>query len=213
MRTSEKSNKCVMKQKWSEITIADYKQINEITSRELDSDLEKSVAYLAVLMNEDEDKLWSLTLPELNALLEQTKWLNSEFTFNKHPFKHIVINGEKYDVMVDIMKFTVAQYADFQIYWDHRTDPEWMAKLMTVFVIPRGKKYNDGYDAAALAETLENNLSITDFNSICFFFLLDLLNLTRGIALYSTWLTRKMRKNPKMKDNIETLQTLTKHII
>lgn len=202
-----------MKQKWSEITIADYKQINEITSRELDSDLEKSVAYLAVLMNEDEDKLWSLTLPELNALLEQTKWLNSEFTFNKHPFKHIVINGEKYDVMVDIMKFTVAQYADFQIYWDHRTDPEWMAKLMTVFVIPRGKKYNDGYDAAALAETLENNLSITDFNSICFFFLLDLLNLTRGIALYSTWLTRKMRKNPKMKDNIETLQTLTKHII
>lgn len=202
-----------MKNKWSDITIADYKQINEITSRELDSDLEKSVAYLAVLMNEDEDKLWSLTLPELNALLEQTKWLNSEFTFNKHPFKHIVINGEKYDVMVDIMKFTVAQYADFQIYWDHRTDPEWMAKLMTVFVIPRGKKYNDGYDAAALAETLENNLSITDFNSICFFFLLDLLNLTRGIALYSTWLTRKMRKNPKMKDNIETLQTLTKHII
>lgn len=202
-----------MKQKWSEITIADYKQINEITSRELDSDLEKSVAYLAVLMNEDEDKLWSLTLPELNALLEQTKWLNSEFTFNKHPFKHIVINGEKYDVMVDIMKFTVAQYADFQIYWDHRTDPEWMAKLMTVFVIPRGKKYNDGYDAAALAETLENNLSITDFNSICFFFLLDLLNLTRGIALYSTWLTRKMRKNPKMKEATEALQTLTKHII
>lgn len=213
MRTSEKSNKCVMKQKWSDITIADYKQINEITSRELDSDLEKSVAYLAVLMNEDEDKLWSLTLPELNALLEQTKWLNSEFTFNKRPFKHIVINGEKYDVMVDIMKFTVAQYADFQIYWDHRTDPEWMAKLMTVFVIPRGKKYNDGYDAAALAETLENNLSITDFNSICFFFLLDLLNLTRGIALYSTWLTRKMRKNPKMKEATEALQTLTKHII
>lgn len=202
-----------MKNKWSDITIADYKQINEITSRELDSDLEKSVAYLAVLMNEDEDKLWSLTLPELNALLEQTKWLNSEFTFNKRPFKHIVINGEKYDVMVDIMKFTVAQYADFQIYWDHRTDPEWMAKLMTVFVIPRGKKYNDGYDAAALAETLENNLSITDFNSICFFFLLDLLNLTKAIALYSTWLTRKMRKNPKMKEATEALQTLTKHII
>lgn len=202
-----------MKNTWSDITIADYKKISEINNRELDSDLEKTVAYASVLLSKPEDELWGLNIVELNNLLEETKWLNSKFTFNQRPFSHININGEKYDVKYDIMKFSVAQYADFQIYWDHRTEPDWMAKLMTIFIIPHGKKYNEGYDAVELAGIIENNLSITDFNSICFFFLLDLLNLTRGIALYSTWLAKNKKKDPKMKEAIEKLRTLTKRLI
>lgn len=202
-----------MKTKWSDITIADYKKIVEISKREFDSELEKSVGYLSVLSSKPEGELWSLNILELKGLLNEITWLNSEFTFNKHPFKNIMLNGEKYDVCVDITKFSVAQYADFQIYWDHRTDPDYMAKLMTIFIIPKGKKYNEGYDVVELAETLEQNLSITDYNSICFFFLLDLLNLTKAMALYSVWLTRKKKKDPKMQENIEKLRTLTRRLI
>lgn len=203
-----------MKTKWSDITISDYRKIIDINERELDSDLEKSVGYLSVLMSKPEDELWSLNIMELKNLLENTKWLfESEFTFNKHPFKHLTINGEKYDICVDIMKFSVAQYADFQIYWDKRTDPDYMAKLMTIFVIPKGKKYNEGYDALELANTLEDNISITDFNSICFFFLLDLLNSTKAMALYSVWLTKRKKKDPKLEKSLKQLVTLTKRII
>ena len=194
--------------------ISDYRKIIDINERELDSDLEKSVGYLSVLMSKPEDELWSLNIMELRNLLENTKWLfESEFTFNKHPFKHLTINGEKYDICVDIMKFSVAQYADFQIYWDKRTDPNYMAKLMTIFVIPKGKKYNEGYDVLELADILEENISITDFNSICFFFLLDLLNLTKAMALYSVWLTKRKRKDPKLQEMLKQLVTLTKRII
>ena len=194
--------------------ISDYRKIIDINERELDSDLEKSVGYLSVLMSKPEDELWSLNIMELRNLLENTKWLfESEFTFNKHPFKHLTINGEKYDICVDIMKFSVAQYADFQIYWDKRTDPNYMAKLMTIFVIPKGKKYNEGYDVLELADILEDNISITDFNSICFFFLLDLLNLTKAMALYSVWLTKRKRKDPKLQEMLKQLVTLTKRII
>ena len=194
--------------------ISDYRKIVDINERELDSDLEKSVGYLSVLMSKPEDELWSLNIMELKNLLENTKWLfESEFTFNKHPFKHLTINGEKYDICVDIMKFSVAQYADFQIYWDKRTDPNYMAKLMTIFVIPKGKKYNEGYDVLELANTLEDNISITDFNSICFFFLLDLLNLTKAMALYSVWLTKRKKKDPKLEKSLKQLVTLTKRII
>ena len=194
--------------------ISDYRKIIDINERELDSDLEKSVGYLSVLMSKPEDELWSLNILELKELLENTKWLfESEFTFNKHPFKHLTINGEKYDICVDIMKFSVAQYADFQIYWDHRTDPDYMAKLMTIFVIPKGKKYNEGYDVLELANTLEENISITDYNSICFFFLLDLLNSTKAMALYSVWLTKRKKKDPKLEKSLKQLVTLTKRII
>ena len=203
-----------MKTKWSDITISDYRKIIDINERELDSDLEKSVGYLSVLMSKPEDELWGLNILELKELLENTKWLfESEFTFNKHPFKHLTINGEKYDICVDIMKFSVAQYADFQIYWDKRTDPDYMAKLMTIFVIPKGKKYNEGYDVLELADILEENISITDFNSICFFFLLDLLNLTKAMALYSVWLTKRKKKDPKLQEMLKQLVTLTKRII
>lgn len=203
-----------MKEKWSDITINDYRKIIDISNREFDSDLEKSVGYLSVLLSKPEDELWGLNIMELRGLLDKTDWLfNTEFTFNKHPFKHIMLNGEKYDVCVDITKFSVAQYADFQIYWDHRTEPEYMSKLMTIFIIPKGKKYNEGYDVVELADTLEEYLSITDYNSICFFFLLDLLNLTKAMALYSVWLTRKKRKDPKMQEMLKQLQTLTKRLI
>ena len=39
----------VKKKRWEDITINDYKEIVNITQKELDSDLEKSISILAIL--------------------------------------------------------------------------------------------------------------------------------------------------------------------
>ena len=203
-----------MKKNWNEITLNDYKRIVEISEREFDSELEKQIGYLSVIMDVDEDELWNKEVLELGKLLDNIKWLEKDFTFNKTPFKSLKINGEKYDVKVDITKFSVAQYADFQIYWEKRNNPDYMGKLMTLFIIPSGKKYNDGYDVLQLADVIENNLSICDYNSICFFFLQDLMLLLKALTLYSSWIIKKnLKKNPKMEEQYKKLQTLTKHLI
>ena len=162
----------VKKKRWEDITINDYKEIINITKKELDSDLEKSISILAILCECTEDDLYSMNASKLYKLLSEIEWVKEPYKFNHNwSAKHITINGAKYDVVVDINKFTVAQYADLQIYWDKRDDIDYMAKLLTLFIIPNGKTYNTDYDIVQLANIIEDNVSINDFNSICFFFL------------------------------------------
>lgn len=183
-----------MKKSWSEITINDYKRLKEISDRELDSDLEKSVGYLSVLMGVDEKMVWNRSVTELKGMLPDIEWLKEPYTFDKNwKSNRIVINEKKYDICVDINKFTVAQYADFQIYWEHRTEPEYMGKLLSCFIVPHNKKYNDGYDVLELVKTLEDAISVNTYNSICFFFLQDCVYSIKGSLLYSRYLMRKMK--------------------
>lgn len=204
----------IKKRSWSDITINDYKEILEIQQREYDSDLEKGIAVLSVLCGVDEDELYSIPISQLNGLLSGISWMNNEFTFNQNwNSKYIKINGVKYDVIVDINKFTVAQYADFQIYWDKRDDVNYMGKLLTIFIIPDGKKYNDGYDIVELASILENYVSITDYNSVCFFFLKDLTLSTKASLYYSVWETMKMIRKEKNKEKKKELKELKKKIM
>lgn len=49
----------VKKKRWEDITINDYKEIVNITQKELDSDLEKSISILAILCECTEDDLYS----------------------------------------------------------------------------------------------------------------------------------------------------------
>lgn len=204
----------IKKRSWSDITINDYKEILEIQQREYDSDLEKGIAVLSVLCGVDEDELYSIPISQLNGLLSGISWMNNEFTFNQNwNSKYIKINGVKYDVIVDINKFTVAQYADFQIYWDKRDDVNNMGKLLTIFIIPDGKKYNEGYDIVELASILENYVSITDYNSVCFFFLKDLMLSTKASLFYSVWETMKMIRKEKNKEKKKELKELKKKIM
>lgn len=204
----------IKKHKWGDITINDYKRITEINEREFDSDLEKGIAILSVLCNVDEDELYSIPIIELNGLLGGIKWMNEPFTFNKNwNSKFIKINDKKFDVVVDINKFTVAQYADFQIYWDKRTDINYMGKLLTIFIIPSGCKYNEGYDIVELANTLENWVSITDYNSIGFFFLKVCMLSIKESLYYSNFQMMKMIRKEKNKEKKKELKKLKKEII
>ena len=155
----------IKKKSWNDITISDYKKIKAITEREFDSELEKGIAVLSVLCGVDEDEVYSLPITQLKGLLDSIAWMNEPYTFDKNwKADTITINGEKYDIVADINKFTVAQYADFQIYWDKRDDVDYMAKLLSLFIIPKGKTYNDGYDVVELINILENNISINIWN-------------------------------------------------
>ena len=126
----------VKKKRWEDITISDYKEIINITQKELDSDLEKSISILAILCECTEDDLYSMNANKLYKLLDEIEWVKQPYKFNHNwSSKHITINGIKYDVVVDINKFTVAQYADLQVFWDKRDNIDYMAKLLTLFII------------------------------------------------------------------------------
>lgn len=204
----------VKKKRWEDITINDYKEIMNITKKELDSDLEKSISILAILCECTEDDLYSMNANKLYKLLSEIEWVKQPYKFNHNwNNKHITINGIKYDVVVDINKFTVAQYADLQIYWDKRDDIDYMAKLLTLFIIPNGKTYNNDYDIVQLANIIEDNVSINDFNSICFFFLKSCLISVKASLLYSNWLLMKLMMKEKDKEKKKQLKEIQKKLL
>ena len=204
----------VKKKRWEDITINDYKEIVNITQKELDSDLEKSISILAILCECTEDDLYSMNANKLYKLLSEIEWVKQPYKFNHNwSSKHIIINGIKYDVVVDINKFTVAQYADLQVYWDKRDDINYMAKLLTLFIIPNGKTYNNGYDIVQLANIIEDNVSINDFNSICFFFLKSCLIFIKASLLFSNWELMKLMMKEKDKEKKKQLKEIQKKLL
>ena len=204
----------VKKKRWEDITINDYKEIVNITQKELDSDLEKSISILAILCECTEDDLYSMNANKLYKLLSEIEWVKQPYKFNHNwSSKHITINGIKYDVVVDINKFTVAQYADLQVYWDKRDDIDYMAKLLTLFIIPNGKTYNNGYDIVQLANIIEDNVSINDFNSICFFFLKSCLIFIKASLLFSNWELMKLMMKEKDKEKKKQLKEIHKKLL
>ena len=204
----------VKKKRWEDITINDYKEILNITQKELDSDLEKSISILAILCECTEDELYSMNANKLYKLLSEIEWVKQPYKFNHNwSNKHITINGVKYDVVVDINKFTVAQYADLQIYWDKRDDIDYMAKLMTLFIVPNGKTYNTDYDIVQLANIIEDNVSINDFNSICFFFLKSCLIFIKASLLFSNWQMMKLIMKEKDREKKKQLKEIQKKLL
>lgn len=200
------------KKSWKEISLKDYKKIVEISERELDSDLEKDIAVLAVLCDVEENEIYNLNIKDLKALMSQMEWIKKPFEFNrKWNVNKMIIDDKEYIVNPDIDKFTVSQYLDFSNFWDKRN--ERMGNLLAVFIIPKGKKYNDGYDVLELADRLEEVISIDDWNAICFFFMKNWKNSIRASLLSSAWQMTKMTIKEKNKQKRKELAEQTEQIL
>ena len=91
----------------------------------------------------------NVTIDELNAnqrideVIRRT--LNDaplSFIFKMFRQKDIKVNGREYYFDGLLGKITTAQYIDFQNYQKNNDEQ----KSFSVFIIPKGHKYNDGYD-------------------------------------------------------------------
>lgn len=134
------------------------------------SEDEKNLHLVALFTDstiEDVGKLTTETFGEI--LFEITTFFDNKIQIIKNArFSNLNINGKEYDVLSKIENLTVAQYVDFQQYVKEK--PQSLAKLLSVFVIPKGKQYNEGYDIEDVIDELNNNLDIVTANELSAFF-------------------------------------------
>ena len=184
---------------WNEVSIDMYYRILDITDDDSLSDVEKDLAICALLCDVPEEDIYSLSVIEAGELLDQMRWL-AKFDFNQK-FKGgaIKIQDEEYWVEVDLHKMTIAQYIDFQTFYKPDRLREYYGNLLACFIVPKGKKYGEGYDVAELSRSLRQNLSIVVANEILFFFLKELQTSIRALQIYLDWLMRRlMRKTQNL---------------
>lgn len=145
------------------ITIEKHKQIQRLLKENNVEDMQEIQAeLLAIYADTDIDVIMSYPLTKYHKLVE--RFYNDYFTdFSKAEptIKDKYTAGDMVLIpMLDFTQITVAQMMDFSVL---SLDPiENIEKLLAVFLIPKGKKYNDGYD---LLEVQKAILKM-DFNEV-----------------------------------------------
>lgn len=138
----QKFNIINMKRDWSNITLKDFYEIQDIIAIQDDYTLYNLIDYLYGVD--------SINLP----ISEVRKYSLSFLHDNMDDIKIDTFHDEKYDFDLNLTNISVAQFVDYQNYI--KETPIRYEKILSCFVIPKGHEYNDGYSLKEVQEDILN---------------------------------------------------------
>ena len=189
---------------WSQTPIRVYNEIRDIITSEEDRPEEKDVYILSALTGLDVDEIMDLSLFDFERLAHDAAFVYTQIPHRPGGLKSIVVDGKKFDVLADFNKVTTAQYMDFT---NFTTDiRKYYTNILATFIIPHGKRYNDGYDASEVAELFNDKLDIATAENCLLFFWNFITHSTRIIlGFYSRKVKRMMRKekDPEIRERMQ----------
>lgn len=190
-----------------DLPLAKYLKTLEIFNDKNLSDLDKNIEILAIYADTTVDEILKLRPDEAGVYMaDMSKVISSYKPSNaKHP-KKIKINDQVYKVNYNIGKLNMAQYIDFQQTIVKKNYLENLPALLSIFIIPKGHKYNDDYDIIELRNILENNMTLDEALSIIFFLKTRSISLIKLKLLYYKLMLKIMRWTTKDKQTTEMLR-------
>lgn len=179
------------------ITLNDLtvKQVMDIKNITTEDEMEKALELVSIIYKCNADEL---PIAEFQKKLKEID-LNKPVD-KPRVKKSYVINGTKYKLDKSL-NISTAQYVDYTAYM--KTGD--LSKILSVFLIPEGHSYNNGYDMLKVIKDMET-VSYPIASSIGFFF----LRLFRiYIKLFLPFLIRKMKKiNPTVAELFKKQTTI-----
>lgn len=153
------------------LTIEKHKQIQKLLKDNNVEDMQEVQAeWLAIYADTDLDTIMNYPLTKYHKLLERFYAdYFTDFSKAEPAIKDKYTAGDMVLVpMLDFTQITVAQMMDFSVL---STDPvENIEKLLAIFLIPKGKKYNDGYDLLEVQKAILK-MSFNELSPLLAFFL------------------------------------------
>lgn len=178
---------------YNKLTIGKYQEVLEAI-RDYEDEHERNTALIAVLSDQEPDEVLNLSLSEYKARVDGLRFLLEEPV--QAPIKNRYrIGNMELDLCADLSKLTAGQYIDYQTFI--KDVEKNMVELLSVFLIPKGKKYGD-YDMGEVHEAIRENLSICDALGLSAFFL------ALSQALIESTLTSLIRRMKRMKRKAKT---------
>lgn len=204
---------------WKDISISAFYSIQNILEDTELSDLDRNIALLEIFSGIDKDELVNYPLSDCEAAIVDIKMLfDTELPKDAAKLTDSISikdgkgNVQKYKVVKKPEEISVGQYIDFQNYTN--TMKNNIAEVLSVFLIPKGKKYGEEYDVTELIDTLNNNLDIITARQLYNFFLSRLKKSTtrsltyfRYALMMNMW---KMKMNSKIRKGVnQSLKNMT----
>lgn len=191
---------------WDNISIDKYYQMMDILNDEEDDDITKNVKLVAVVTDRPEEEIWNMDLTQAGDYISKLIFLN-KFDIPKNPDIKIKLPNYKLRVIKDLSKINMAQYVDYQ---NFATLPfrEGIDKILSIFLIPEGYKYNTDYDILDLQKEIRQNLSFRVAEGLLGFF----LRKYGELLIDSLASCKKMMKKMKDKEKREQMEMKIKEL-
>lgn len=183
---------------WKDITIEVYEKINAIELKEEMNDedaLTANVQLLSILCDVSEEEIINLPLTQFTILIGKCEFLKDMPKYELNEYYEI--NGNVYQVQMNLREMTAGQYIDFQTLYKQKEKN--LKNLLACVLIPKGRKYGEKYDVINVADEIYKYMNICDANSVMFFFILQYQALTRVILTSSI---RTLKKEMKKEKNL-----------
>ena len=153
---------------YNKLTLAQYQEIQAVQKDESLEDIDKHTRILSILTGVSEDELMHLPIPEFTELSAKAQFLSAEGFQAGRMAKKYIIGGVELVPVSDFRKLETAQYIDFQTYAGDLD--KYMAELISVLLVPKGHRYNEGYDIIELQGHIRQEMSVADGATIVGFF-------------------------------------------
>lgn len=190
-----------------ELSIKKYRQLIEL-NRDDYNEMEYGLEILSILSDIPVDELLDLPIDDFTSMMAQTIFLKQ--TFEKVDYeslgKTLKINGKEYTLIRKAKDLTAGQYIDYKSYCARDKFMEMLPYIMTVFIIPKGCKYNQGYDIVELANEFDEHMNIPLALGISDFFLHQSRKQMMASVLCSKLKIQRMMKKEKNKEMKMKLQ-------
>ena len=197
---------------YNRLTLGQYMEIQEISRNESLEDIDKQVQILSILTGVAEDELLHLPIQEYKELVLKSQFLNPD-NINYHPIAKKYILG-KFELIPcrDFRKIETCQYIDFQTYAPDLD--KCLVEFLSVILVPKGHRYNEGYDILEVQKAIREEMSVSDGVSVAAFFLtwcrksiLDSLNYSKREAMGIKDKTKREEILGKIREQERLLQT------
>lgn len=148
---------------WKDVNIFKYKKIFEL---EQDEDWQWNA--LAILLGTTYEDIITRPIDETMRLSREFLSWSTDKPVLRPVRRQYAIGGRTYDFKGYPKDITTAQYIDF--YNCGREVPADLVDMLSVFLVPEGHRYNEGYDMDEIKKEIDENFNIEDALSVCDFF-------------------------------------------
>ncbi len=162
------------------------------------------VTALSMLTGKPEEELLTMPLTEFASLMRRAGFLVTPPAVQRAKPSYKAGAFELVPSM-NANKVTAAQFIDFQTFCKEKDDETRCVAVLSCMLVPKGKKYCEGYEAADVREAIRNHISVADALALYGFFLGLLGTSLRLSQTYSDRLIRRMEKMPKTPRRDRTL--------
>lgn len=194
-----------MKRSWNDVTLAEYIQLENIWQSTWPDPILENAAILEALGVKNP---LELTPQQFSLRIVGLKFLGEQIPEARLQEKYVV-NGSTYIFNGNTYEMTTAQFMDYRAF-SSKEKPQY-EEILSVFLIPEGHKYNEGYDMLKVQNDILS-FSIVDVLALARFFRAALfLSLKTSLSYFHKQLKKtdlKKESRNEIEKKIAELQRL-----